>query len=201
MEGIIRESDTIGFKFCASLCRSGLYWLLRGANWGDLNAKQVLDSALPFLQKAVTLDSNLASVHHYFAQVHLWYQLDFKAAEKEWKKFFQLNPSGARWAGHYQAFLAASGRFTEALNFSLKSFEQDKTQWGHLADAAFNYFYLGYPEKAQAIVDTLWSVGEEPYIIQIWLSLWLGKYQQALDNLNKYFEKYPDKSKTSRIQA
>jgi adenylate cyclase len=192
------QSDS---SFAPAYADLGFYWLLRGGFWGDLNAKQVLDSALPFLQKAVTLDSNLASVHNYFAQVHLWYQWDFKAAEKEWKKFFQLNPSGTVWADNYHDFLEASGRFTEALNFSLKNFEQDKTQWGYLVDASTDYFYLGYPEKAQAILDSLLSVGKELYLRQAWLSLWLGKYQQVLDNLNKYFEKNPNAIKLTRAQA
>jgi TolB-like protein/class 3 adenylate cyclase len=199
LEQVIQSDST----FAPAYADLGLYWLNRGAYRGDLNAKQVLDSAFPYLNKAILLDSNLASIHNYFALVHLWYQWDFKTAEKEWEKFFQLNPSGAVWVDQYNDFLDASGRFTEALDFSLKRFELDKTKLDYLDDASTDYYYLNQPNKAQAALDTLWSTGkyEGIYYSQALLSLWLDKYQQALDNLNKYYERHPDYRKNIREQT
>jgi tetratricopeptide (TPR) repeat protein len=49
----------------------------------------------------------------------------------------------------------------------------------------------------------LWSTGkyEGIYYSQALLSLWLDKYQQALDNLNKYYEGHPDYRKNIREQT
>jgi TolB-like protein len=196
LERVIESDST----FAPAYADLGNYWLYRGSYWGDLNAKQVLDSALPYLNKAALLDSNLASVHNYFAIVHLWYQWDFKAAQKEWDKFFQLNPSGENWDGNYHDFLEASGRLTEALNFSLKNFEQDKTQWGYLVEAARDYIYLNRPDKAWAILDSLSATGKKDNYQAGWL-IRLGKYQQALDDLNKYFKENPNEIKTLRDEA
>jgi TolB-like protein len=196
LERVVQSDST----FAPAYADLGLYWLTRGAYRGDLNAKQVLDSAFPYLNKAILLDSNLASVHNYFALIHLWYQWDFKAAEKEWEKFFQLNPSGAAWVDEYTDFLDASGRFTEALNFTLKKFEQDKTQWVYLPEIARDYIYLNQPDKAWAILDSLSAAGKKDNY-QAGLLIRLGKYQQALDDLNKYFKEHPNDIKTSRDDA
>ena len=90
LEKVIQQDSS----FAPAYADLGFYWLLRGGYFGDLNAKQVLDSALPLLRKSIQLDSNLASAHKYMANVHLWYVWDFNAAEKEWEKFFELNHSG-----------------------------------------------------------------------------------------------------------
>jgi hypothetical protein len=61
----------------------------------------------------------------YMAYVHYLYEWDFKAAEREWEKFFQLNPSGF-WYLDYVDFLIADSKPFEALNFALKEFNRDK---------------------------------------------------------------------------
>jgi tetratricopeptide (TPR) repeat protein len=105
------------------------------------------------------------------------------------------------WASNYTDFLISSGRFKEALNFSLKNYEQDKK---NIANWDWRgYYYMNQPEKAQAVLDSAWLVFKEPGLFwdKAWLSLWLGKYQETIDDLNKYFEAYPDAPKSPREQT
>ena len=79
------------------------------------------------------------------AQAHTWYDWDFKAANNEWTKFFQLNPSGAVWANNYIDFLNSSGRFQESLDFLSKSREADKNNFGYWQSIAMTYYYMNKP--------------------------------------------------------
>ncbi len=115
-----------------------------------------MDSARPLLNKAVQLDNNLSSVHAYLAMAHLWYELDFETAEREWKRFFQLNPSNPSGyvTNNYREFLITSGRPQAALDFSLKNLEQDRTYVGNWTDLAMSYYFMNQPDKAFAVLDS-----------------------------------------------
>ncbi len=197
MEQVISLDST----FAPAYAELALYWVARGSFGGDLNAKQVLDSALPLLKKAMYLDSNLASAHQYMEMIHLWYEWDFKSAETEWEKFFQLNPSGYSWASNYTDFLQSSGRFQEALDFSLKNYKHNKKDLDNWVNLATSYYYMNQPDKALAILDSALLLFKNPVFFWNKASLGLGKYQQVIDNLNKHFEAFPDDHKVPLIQA
>jgi TolB-like protein/tetratricopeptide (TPR) repeat protein len=192
-------------SFAPAYADLGFYWLSRGIFNGDLNAKQVLDSALPLLRTSIQLDSNLASAHNYMAQAHLWFEWDFKSTEQEWKKFFQLNPSGIIWADNYVNFLQSSGRFQDALVFSQQNRDNDKNNFDNWEILASCYIYVNQPDKGLVILDSASSLIKHllpsVFWIKAFLFIYLGKYQQSIDNLNKYFEVVPDARNVPRMQA
>jgi len=195
-------------SFAPAYADLAFYWLLRGIYKGDLKPAQVLDSALPLLRRSIQLDSNLASAHNYLAQARLWFEWDFNAAEKEWEKFFKLSPSGIAfsgivWQDNYQDFLHASGKFHEALDFCLRNRDHDKNNYGNWIDLAFSYYYTNQPDKALIILDSASLLFKSPDMVffRAWLFCYLGKYQQASDNLNKYFQAFPDDRKIPRTEA
>ncbi len=190
-------------SFAPAYADKALYWLTRGIFFGDLNAKQVLDSALPLLKKSIQLDSNLSSAHSYMAEVNLWFEWDFKAAKKEWGKFFQLNPSGFLWVENYVDFLNADGRSFEALDFAFKNRNRDKKDITNWTSLALSYIYVNQPEKGLVILDSAWLLLKHPDVLwtKAYLFIYLGKYRQVIDNLNKYFEIIPNDRKIPRYQA
>ena len=203
LESVIRQDSS----FAPAYADLAFSWLLRGIYTGDLEAKEVLDSALPLLTRSVQLDSNLASAHNYLAQAHMWYEWDLAKAEQEWEKFFRLNPSGVVWADNYVDFLHASGRFEEALDFCLRNRDQDKSNFGFWSQLAFSYYFMNKPIRAQAILDSAWQVFKHPEYDQelfnrmAWLSCWLGNYKQSIDNLNNYYKIVPKGRKVSRTMT
>ncbi|HET7000013.1 MAG TPA: adenylate/guanylate cyclase domain-containing protein, partial [Puia sp.] len=200
---LLEETIQSDSNFAPAYADLGLYLLLMGIYDGKLNAKQVTANALPLLRNAIRLDSNLASARNYMAQVHTWYDWDFKAANKEWIKFHQLNPSGAVWADNYNDFLNSSGRFQEALDFCQKNRAIDKSNSGYWQALAITYYYMNNPEKSLMILDTAsqyFKMSDNPnlYWTRALSLILLGKYQQAMDNLNKYFESDHDLIKVPR---
>jgi adenylate cyclase len=193
LEKVIRLDSS----FAPAYADLAFYWL--GA---DVNAKQVLDSALPLLKKAMYLDTNLSSVHAYMAYAYYWYQWDFKSAESEWKKFFQLNPSGFWWVD-YVDFLIADSRSSEALDFALKEFNRNKRDVINWTSLAFSYYYTGQPDKALAILDSASLIFKDPNVFNMKARVFihLGKYQQVIDNLNKEFAMEPNDREATRMQA
>ena len=184
-------------SFAPAYADLGFYWLANNDN-----VKQVLDSAHPLLKKAMNLDSNLSSAHSYMAYYHYWYKWDFKAAEKEWEKFFQLSPSGFWWVD-YVDYLIADSRSSEALDFALKEFNRDKKDVGNWTQLAFSYYYMNQPDKALAILDSVSLIfkGSDVFWTKARVFIYLGKYQQVLDNLYKYFDMVPNDREVPRLQA
>jgi tetratricopeptide (TPR) repeat protein len=125
--------------------------------------------------------------------MHLWYEWDFNAAEKEWEKFFELNPSGFA-AGNYSDFLYATGRFKKAFDLALKRRDVDKNNGGNWIDLAFGYYYLNQPGEAMAMLDSAWLRFNDARLFwfKAWLFIYLGKHQQAINNINKYYQSFPE---------
>jgi len=200
-KALLEKVIQLDSSFAPAYADLGFYWMIRGMYSGNLNAKQVLDSAFPLLKKAMHLDSNLSSAHAYMAVAHLWYEWDFTATEKEWEKFFQLNSSGF-WEGQYIDFLQASGRFREALDFSLKNREYDKKDPGKWRGVALCYIFLDQPRTGLSVLDSATTLLKRSFFWdKAWLSLYLGNYREVIENLNKNFEDDPDGLKVPRMQA
>ena len=76
---------------------------------------EVMDTARAMAQKALQLDDNLSSAHTALGYVHLWFDWDPDAGEREAERALEINPSSAK-AHALRAFvLSTTGRFTEAV--------------------------------------------------------------------------------------
>jgi serine/threonine-protein kinase len=75
--------------------------------------------------KALELDETLAEAHNSLAFVSFIYDWDFVAAEREFKRAIELNPSEAPDHESYAIYLAAMGRFPEAMSEAKRAQELD----------------------------------------------------------------------------
>jgi TolB-like protein/Tfp pilus assembly protein PilF len=64
--------------------------------------------------RALELDAELSEAHASMALVHFWYEWDWAAAEREFKRSTELRPNYAEAHNWYAAFLNAMGRCDEA---------------------------------------------------------------------------------------
>jgi TolB-like protein/Tfp pilus assembly protein PilF len=89
-------------------------WIFRG--WYSLLApRDAFPKAKAAALKALEFDSTLAEAHATMAHIHLEYDHDWVAAEREYRRAIQLNsryPIAHHW---YGGFLSAMGRHKEAL--------------------------------------------------------------------------------------
>jgi TolB-like protein/Tfp pilus assembly protein PilF len=85
--------------------------------WGapGVDSRVAMPKAKQYALKALDLDPNLAHAHTALAAVRFYGDWDWAAAEKEFKRALELNPSDAEAHRRYSVYLSALGRGEEAL--------------------------------------------------------------------------------------
>jgi DNA-binding winged helix-turn-helix (wHTH) protein/tetratricopeptide (TPR) repeat protein len=66
------------------------------------------------IEKALTIDDNLAEAHSYSGEIKVNYEWDFAGAEREHRKAIELNPNSSAAHRMYALLLGFLGRFDEA---------------------------------------------------------------------------------------
>jgi serine/threonine protein kinase/Tfp pilus assembly protein PilF len=84
-------------------------------NFGMLVSTEAYPSAKESAQTALQLDPNLAEGYVPLAIVESQYEWNWKAAEDDFRRAINLNPSNDRAHGHYAILLMVTGRTDEAL--------------------------------------------------------------------------------------
>ena len=76
-------------------------------------------------QKAIELDGSLAEAHADLAAVHFWYDYDWPAAEREFRRAIELNPNSFLAHELYGWNLVSLGRLDEGIAESRRAQEID----------------------------------------------------------------------------
>jgi len=82
------------------------------ANDWYLAPKEATPKAKAAAIKALQLDDSLAETHYLLGKIIFWYDWDWPAAEREWRRAHELDPT---YPDTYPVYLAAVGKFDEAL--------------------------------------------------------------------------------------
>ena len=77
-----------------------------------LPPKEAEPKAKAAAMKALELDDNLVEAHFLLGKLVFWYDWDWSAAEREWRRAHELDPT---YPSGYPPYLAAVGRFDEAI--------------------------------------------------------------------------------------
>jgi TolB-like protein/DNA-binding winged helix-turn-helix (wHTH) protein len=104
---------------------SGLSDALLGEIFTGTPAEKVREKATLNAQKAIELDPFSAEAHNSLGGIREFWDWDWSAAEKEYRRAIELNPNFA--AGHqdYALFLAFQGRFEQAIAEAQRSQDLD----------------------------------------------------------------------------
>lgn len=89
-------------------------WISRGW-YAYLAPREAFPKAKHAALRALEFDSTLAAAHASLAHIHLEYDYDWAAAEHEYQRAIQLEPTYATAHHWYGGFLSAMGRHEEAL--------------------------------------------------------------------------------------
>lgn len=84
-------------------------------SYGELAPESAYPAAREYAEKALRLDSSLASAHIALAYTLQNYDWDWKSAETEYRRGFDLEPSNATGRYWFGGFLMLLGRFEEAI--------------------------------------------------------------------------------------
>lgn len=89
--------------------------LLGSIEYGVYPPKEVMPKAREAALTAIQLDPLLAEAHTSLANVHLFYDWDWNAAEERFERAIQLNPNYATARHWYADYFVAMGKFNEAI--------------------------------------------------------------------------------------
>ena len=89
--------------------------------------------------KALDIDPSLSEAHTALAEVSWWYDWDWSAAEKEFRRAIELNPTSAVAHFHYSYMLSTMGRFDEGIAECKRAQELDPLSL--IVNVYFGYIY------------------------------------------------------------
>lgn len=143
--------------------------------------------------RALELDSTLAEPHATLGFVHMYFDWDWAAADREFRRAIALNPGYATTHEWYGLFLAAMGRFDEAIAHERRAQELDPLSVAVTGTAAWVLNYSGRLEDAEREVRIALRMAPEFEIGH----LYLGRIHQAMGRLDSALAQY---AATGRLQ-
>jgi TolB-like protein/DNA-binding winged helix-turn-helix (wHTH) protein/Tfp pilus assembly protein PilF len=147
-------------------------------------------------QQALQLDPNLASAHVLLGDVHLLYEWNWPAGEKEYRRALELNPSLPEAQLGYAAYLGTLGRFDEALSHVQQAYFADPLAIDSRNDALWIYYFSGRMnetiEQSKKAIE-LAPAASLPYAMLAMADAQLGKRSEALQAADNavHFAKSP----------
>jgi TolB-like protein/DNA-binding winged helix-turn-helix (wHTH) protein/Tfp pilus assembly protein PilF len=133
--------------------------------------------------KAVELDPNLASAHVKLGYVHLFFDWDWPAAEKEYRRALEINPSSPEAQLGYANYLGTLGRFDEALSRVQQAYLYDPLAVESRNEALWIYYFSG---RMRETIDQCHRTIElepgagTPYIVLAMAHAQMGKRAETL---------------------
>jgi TolB-like protein/DNA-binding winged helix-turn-helix (wHTH) protein/Tfp pilus assembly protein PilF len=163
------------------------YWSLGASSTvGGLPPRQAMPEAKAAALKALQIDGTLAEAHNSLAMVHLLYDWDLAASEKEFRRALDLDPDYTTAHHLYSHTLIVLGRTDESLAESKRALELEPLNLaigGHLG-----WHYLYARQYDQAIEQIRKTLELDPAFPQTqryaaWAYLQKGMRQEAIASL------------------
>jgi serine/threonine protein kinase/tetratricopeptide (TPR) repeat protein len=122
--------------------------------YSALSPAEVFPKARAAAEKSLELDEGLAEAHASLAYIRAYYEWDWTAAEREFRRALELRPSYADAHFSYSRFLAAAGRMDEAMAETRRAEDLDPRSLSLKANhALLSYFAGRYDEALKELVD------------------------------------------------
>ena len=117
---------------------------------------EVMPRAKEAALQAVALDPNLASAHVRLGYVRLFYDWDWPAAEQQYRRALEINPSLPEAQLGYANYLATLGHFDEALSRVQQAYLFDPLALESRKEALWIYYFSGrMPETVEQAQKTI----------------------------------------------
>jgi len=142
-------------------------------------------------ERALALDDSLAQAHTCMALALVWYDWDFAKGEKEFRRAIALNGNDSEAHQAYGDFLAAMGRFDEALAEKRHAEQLDPLSITASWDVGRTLFYAGrYEDAIEQAKHTLDLDPSFPYVYYLEAQIEFRKNNlpQALALMQKSME-------------
>ncbi|MFQ5695995.1 MAG: tetratricopeptide repeat protein, partial [Terriglobia bacterium] len=170
------------------------YALLGSSPYDMLPAHEAVPQAKEAARQALALDQALADAHHALAHALLFYDWDWKGAEREFQHAIEQNPGYATARQWYAEYLWVTGRTEEALGQLQQALGYDPHSIVVQLAIGRHYYLTRQYEQALALYRD--AIGDEPSLFLGHLHLGLalvqtGQHEEALAALERAVELFP----------
>jgi TolB-like protein/Flp pilus assembly protein TadD len=122
-------------------------WIFRGW-YSRLAPRETFPKAKSAARRALEFDSTLAEAHASMAHIHFEFDHDWDAAEREYRRAIELNPTYPIAHHWYGGFLSAMGRHQEALQHAETARALDPLSLIIQTWVGLRYYFAGKHEEA-----------------------------------------------------
>jgi Tfp pilus assembly protein PilF len=142
-------------NFALAYCGLADSYFSLARNTAALSPKEAGAKARQAAEKAVDIDPSLAEAHASLGNVLLVFEWDFPAAEREFRRAINLNPSYPYAHQWYAELLSSTGRYEEAIQQNQKAVELEPGSI-HRLNLGLSYMLAGrYADAEQEFRKTL----------------------------------------------
>jgi len=155
---------------------------------------EAVEVLIPYLQKALEIDPNNLYALRGLGSMRLWYEWDFRAAEKIWKRRLRLNPNARS-----PALFISTGRFEEAAKQAKRAFEINRLDWWAWSVRILSLYFNNQHQEALQTIDTALVLNVNFRHQNILMEagrvyLYLGMYQEAIEMTEQLIQDYDTRS-------
>jgi TolB-like protein/Tfp pilus assembly protein PilF len=116
--------------------------------WGNVIPNEAYLIANEYLNKALKIDSALATVYAVRGVIHMLYSWNWKESDRNFKLSIEINPNRSMTHIHYSIFLSYMGRHEEAIFEAKRAQELDPLSVYINAYTGLAFESAGQPDKA-----------------------------------------------------
>jgi len=171
-----------------ALAYEGLSYAYYTSNDFFLTPQESMPKAREAARKALELDDTLAEAHTDMGTIHFWYDYDWNAAEREFRRAIELKPNSADAHVYYGWELISVGRIDESIAESKRAVELDPLSIEVNQTAGQNLYYgRQYDQAIEQLRKTL-DMEPDYWIARVLLGLSYeakGDLPRALEELEK----------------
>ena len=141
--------------------------------------------------RAIAIDENLAEAWASLGAVRWWFEWNWAGAENAYQRAIQLNPNYATAHDGYAMFLAARGRFAEAIEQNTKAADLDPLSLIIAVHAGWPYYFARDFDSATRRFRKALELDEHFIPAHGWLGMSLGqqgRYSEASDAFARALE-------------
>lgn len=172
----LERATTLDPEFAEAYAALGWAYSFLGTNYGNLPPREAYPKAKEAALNALALDSNLSDARTLYADILTWYDWDFEAAEREYRKTMELDPLNVLG---YALFLTTQERHAEAIEMIERRVQAQPDDPYVRVNAAWRYFAARQYERA---IEEAELAGDHPDARSVlgWAWLWTGDIQRAI---------------------
>ena len=170
---------------------------------GAVAPREVMPKAKEAALRALAIDNALGEAHASLAYITFFYDWDWAAAEREFKRALELNPNNADTHHWYSHFLMGQGRVEESLTQSKRALELSPFDMLFNIHLGWHNLYARQYDQALEQIEKAIEMDENFAQAYPWRGLILeqqGKYAEAIAAFQKAINLFPGGSSVAKAE-